>query len=249
MKFQKIKPKRVSDEIYRQLKEMILTGELNPDEKLPSERELAVQMGVSRPSLREALQKLEAQGFLEQIQGDGTYVKSVTAPLIAPAFTELIKRDDAIFDLMEIRKHLETWSARAAAERATEEEIAQMHEYLEEMRMAKEHGEVGHISDANFHSVISYATHNVFLVHVMNNIYEWIEKVSYEVRSRLYTSPEDHNELFRQHSCIFESISRKDPDAAYDCMVEHMNYIFTKLEKIFGPRKMPKPLVKKDSII
>jgi GntR family transcriptional repressor for pyruvate dehydrogenase complex len=231
--FQKIKPKKVSDEIYEQIKGLIVSGKLKPGEKLPPERELAASIGVSRPSLREALQKLEAKGFLEQIQGDGTYVKSATSDSFDGFLEEFAKKDNAIFDLMEVRRILETWAAYTAAERATDKEIAQMQEYLNEMKDAKDYGQIGYIPDANFHSTISYATHNVLLIHIMNNIYEWIEKVSFEVRSRMYTDEKSHEELFNQHSAIFNAIREGKPLAAYNAMNLHMDYIVKELNKVF----------------
>jgi len=231
--FQKIKPKKVSDEIYEQIKGLIISGKLKPGEKLPPERELAASIGVSRPSLREALQKLEAKGFLEQIQGDGTYVKSATSDSFDGFLEEFAKKDNAIFDLMEVRRILETWAAYTAAERATDKEIAQMQEYLNEMKDAKDYGQIGYIPDANFHSTISYATHNVLLIHIMNNIYEWIEKVSFEVRSRMYTDEKSHEELFNQHSAIFNAIREGKPLAAYNAMNLHMDYIVKELNKVF----------------
>ncbi|MBZ4643786.1 MAG: GntR family transcriptional regulator, transcriptional repressor for pyruvate dehydrogenase complex [Deferribacteres bacterium] len=233
MVFQKIKPKKVSDEIYEQIKGLIVSGKLKPGEKLPPERELAASIGVSRPSLREALQKLEAKGFLEQIQGDGTYVKSATSDSFDGFLEEFAKKDNAIFDLMEVRRILETWAAYTAAERATDKEIAQMQEYLNEMKDAKDYGQIGYIPDANFHSTISYATHNVLLIHIMNNIYEWIEKVSFEVRSRMYTDEKSHEELFNQHSAIFNAIREGKPLAAYNAMNLHMDYIVKELNKVF----------------
>lgn len=233
MVFQKIKPKKVSDEIYEQIKGLIISGKLKPGEKLPPERELAASIGVSRPSLREALQKLEAKGFLEQIQGDGTYVKSATSDSFDGFLEEFAKKDNAIFDLMEVRRILETWAAYTAAERATDKEIAQMQEYLNEMKDAKDYGQIGYIPDANFHSTISYATHNVLLIHIMNNIYEWIEKVSFEVRSRMYTDEKSHEELFNQHSAIFNAIREGKPLAAYNAMNLHMDYIVKELNKVF----------------
>ncbi|MGE4497355.1 MAG: FadR/GntR family transcriptional regulator [Deferribacterales bacterium] len=227
MRFQKIKPKRVSDEIYRQLKELVLGGELKPGEKLPSERELAVQMGVSRPTLREALQKLEAHGFLRQIQGDGTYVQSAASPVLSQAFTEMLNKDDAMKDLMELRKLLETWAARAAAERATEEEIEQLGEFLGEM----EGSEKDYESDASFHALISYASHNVLIIHVMNTVYEWITKVTYEVRSHIRTAG-GTEEVDRLHRKIFESIKNRDPEKAYKYMLEHMEYVEKQLESM-----------------
>lgn len=233
MVFQKIKPKRVSDEIFEQIKNHILSGKLKPGEKLPPERELAINLGVSRPSLREALQKLEAKGFLEQVQGDGTYVKSVTADSFDSFLEEFAKKENAIFDLMEIRRILETWAAYVAAERATESEIKQLQEYLNEMKEAKDYGEIGYISDANFHSTISYATHNVLLIHIMNNIYEWIERVSFEVRKNMYRDEKSHEELLAQHTAIFNAIKDRKPLSAYNAMNMHMDYIFKELNNIF----------------
>jgi GntR family transcriptional repressor for pyruvate dehydrogenase complex len=233
MKFTKIKPKKISDVIYEQIKNLILSGELIPDEKIPAERELATKLGVSRPSLREALNRLEAQGFLEQIQGDGTYVRSITSNAFDKAMEEFIKRDDAVVDLMEVRKILEIWAARTAAERANEDEINQMAEYLAEMKQAAADGELGHVSDANFHSTITYATHNVLLIHIMNNIYQWIERVSYEVRSRMHTDSEGSDYLYEQHCNILEAIKDRDPEKAYNAMLTHMEYVEEKVKHIF----------------
>jgi GntR family transcriptional repressor for pyruvate dehydrogenase complex len=232
MKFEKIRQKKISDIIYEQIKKMIMTAQLAPGEKLPSERELAVQIGVSRPSLREALHKLEAQGFLTQIHGDGTYVKSITSQTLDKAMEEFVKREEAIVDLMEVRAILETWAAKTAAVRATEEEIAHMKEYLDEMKSALDKGEVGHISDANFHSTISYATSNVLLIHIINTIYQWVEKVSYEVRSRLYMDRERFETLYVQHQKIFEAIKSRNPEASYKAMLEHMEYVVEEVNSI-----------------
>jgi GntR family transcriptional repressor for pyruvate dehydrogenase complex len=231
--FQKIKPKKISDEVYEQIKALILSGKLKPGEKLLPERELALELGVSRTSLREAIQKLCAQGFLHQVQGGGTFVKTITNGILDTAIEEFVKRDEAIFDLMEIRKILETWGAYTAAQRATEDELKNMEKYLNEMRLAKERGEIGHLSDANFHFTISHATHNVMLIHLMKNLFYWIEKVSYEVRSRMYTNPESHADLFNQHTNIFNAIIERNPEKAYNAMLTHMEYIVRELNRIF----------------
>ncbi|MBB5022714.1 FadR/GntR family transcriptional regulator [Desulfurispira natronophila] len=234
--FAKIKPKRISDEIYSQIKELILAGKLQPGQKLPPERELAANMGVSRPSLREAIHRLEAQGFVSHIQGSGTYVSSMTENAMGAAIDEYFKRGESIFDVVEMRKVLETWAARIAAERATDEEIVQMEEYLEEMRVACEQMQVGHEPDANFHSTISYATHNVLFVHVMNTIHQWVEQVSYEVRSRMFQDPEHHTMLYRQHKAIFEAIRDRNVDGAGMAMLEHMKYIEEQTRQIFADK-------------
>jgi len=230
--FQKIKPKRISDEIFEQVRKLIVEGKLKPGDKLPPERELASQMGVSRPTLREAIHKLEARGLLEQRQGGGTFVKSLGNETLDFAFEEYANKKDAIVDLMEVRKILETWAAYTAAERITDEELKHLEQYLKEMEEALKKGKIGYDSDADFHSTISYATKNIFLIHIMNTIYQWIEKISYEVRSRLYNDYYKHDLLFKQHKAIYIAIKNKDGLEAYSAMLSHMNYVMDSVKKI-----------------
>jgi len=230
--FQKIKPKRISDEIFEQVRKLIVEGKLKPGDKLPPERELASQMGVSRPTLREAINKLEARGLLEQRQGGGTFVKSLGNETFDFAFEEYANKKNAIVDLMEVRKILETWAAYTAAERITDEELRQLEQYLKEMEEALKKGKIGYDSDADFHSTISYATKNIFLIHIMNTIYQWIEKISYEVRSRLYNDYYKHDLLFKQHKAIYIAIKNKDGLEAYSAMLSHMNYVMDSVKKI-----------------
>jgi GntR family transcriptional repressor for pyruvate dehydrogenase complex len=230
--FNKIKPKKVSDEIYEQLRTLILKGELTPGTKLPPERELATKMGVSRPSIREAFHKLEVQGFIEQIQGDGTYIRPFTQEYLDTAIDEFMKNKSAIFDLMEVRKTLETWSAATAALRATDEQIAEMETYLNELKIAKDKGEIGHIADIKFHYAITSATSNVLQMHLMKNIHDWIEKVSYEVRSNMYKSKESQEILYKQHYDIFNAIKNKKPELAHKTMKKHIEHVEEHLRKI-----------------
>ena len=236
--FQKIKPKRISDEIFEQIRKLIVEGKLRPGDKLPPERELAAQMGVSRPTLREAINKLEARGLLEQRQGGGTFVKSLGNETFDFAFEEYANKKDAIVDLMEVRKILETWAAYTAAERITDEELKQLEQYLKEMEEALKKGKIGYDSDADFHSTISYATKNIFLIHIMNTIYQWIEKISYEVRSRLYNDYYKHDLLFKQHKAIYIAIKNKDALEAYNAMLTHMNYTMNSVKKIVADKDL-----------
>lgn len=228
--YQKIRPKRVSDEIYDQLKALIFNGQLKPGYKLPSERELALKMQISRPPLREAVMKLEAQGFLEQIQGDGTYVKSMTSQKMDRVFEELAKRENTIFDIMEIRTILEIWAAETAARKADEKSFEEIEKYLKEMEEAKNKEKIGFVSDASFHAAISKATNNVLLIHMINNLYQWIEKISYDVRMRKYQNPQAHLELYDQHREIFYSIKQRKSEQAAKAMRRHMEYVMEDLK-------------------
>jgi GntR family transcriptional repressor for pyruvate dehydrogenase complex len=121
--FKSVKHTRVSDEIVHQVKTMISDGKLKPGDRLPPERELIKEFGVSRPSLREALNTLVAMGFLE-VKGKRTFIKSVASESMQNPLSLMIKADfQKIFDLIEVRKALEAWAAFLAAQRATEEDI------------------------------------------------------------------------------------------------------------------------------
>ena len=103
----KIKAAKLSDVILQQLENMILEGSLAPGEKLPPERELAKQFEVSRPSLREAIQKLEAKGLVTRRQGGGTFVKNqLEEGLTDPLFDLISKHPESQFDLLEFRHAL-----------------------------------------------------------------------------------------------------------------------------------------------
>lgn len=232
--FHKIRPRKISDEVYEQIKDLIMSGRLQPGQKLPSERDLSVELGVSRPSLREAIQKLDAQGFLEQIQGDGTYVRSIAAQSMDHALEAFIKRDDAIFDLMKMRKILETWAASEAAARAQPDQIDFMRKALAEMEDNRRYGTVGAKADIRFHNGIFQGTNNLLLAHIMRTINEWLEKVSFEVRSRMYRDPDAHLHLFEQHQAVFNAIKSGDSAVAYDAMLRHMEYVERELRKIYG---------------
>ncbi len=234
--FKKIKPKRISDEIVEHIRDLILEGKLKPGDQLPPERELASRMGVSRPVVREAIIRLMDMGYLENLQGRGTFVRSITDHYMEDkAIHDLINKGiTALPEIVEVRKIFETWAAATAALRATPKELAQMEEYLKEMEEAKDRGQLGHVADANFHLSISYATHNTLLIHLMNSIYEMIEKVTYEIGAKMYNDPKSYQDLYDQHLAIFTAIKNGDPDGAYIKMLDHMHYVETEIRKLVG---------------
>src|SRR5512133_1220350 len=127
MRFKPIKPKKVSSQIADQIRESILAGDFTPGDKLPPERELAEMFGVSRPSVREALNILSSAGFVESYQGGGTVVKSLVETTTGNLLTELIKVErERALDVIEVRKGLESWTAYYAAKRALPEDIRRM---------------------------------------------------------------------------------------------------------------------------
>ena len=220
--FKTIKQVRVSDEIVNQIKNLISEGKLKPGVQLPPERDLIKEFGVSRPSLREALKSLGAMGFLEVRQAKRTFVKSMTSQKIEEPLSLLIKTDtQKIFDLIEVRKAMEAWSAFYAAKRATEEDIKQLESIIKGMREASEKGQSWEKNDADFHLAIAQATHNTIQTHIMSTIYDLLR----ESVARVFTDRAKLKRLLQQHYRIFIAIKRHAPEKARSRTLEHLDYV------------------------
>ncbi len=232
--FKPIKHTRVSDEIVNQVKNLISEGALKPGDQLPPERELIKQFGISRPTLREALKSLIAMGFLEVTQTKRTSVKSMTSERMQDPLSLLIKTDtEKIFDLIEVRKALEAWSAFLAAERATEDDIKQLESIIKEMKVAFEKGRSWEKEDADFHLAIAQATHNTIQTHIMSTIYDLLR----ESVARVFTDQAKVRRLLHQHYRIFSAIRNHSPDKARDRTLEHLNYVDSEV-KAFRSQKL-----------
>lgn len=222
--FKKIQQKKVSDRVFDQIRELIGTGQLNPGDKLPPERELVRLFEVSRSSVREAILKLEWMGFVEQRHGEGTFIKSVTESPLTDALESLAHQADFLFDLMEIRTVLECWAADRAAQKAGPEDIQKLRDCLAQMEQAKQAGQIGYQLNIELHMLIAQSAKNSFLLHIMNTISEWIRRVTYEVYSGLYADMRIYERLMAQHTAIVNAIARGDGQKASAAMSEHLRY-------------------------
>jgi GntR family transcriptional repressor for pyruvate dehydrogenase complex len=224
--FKSIKHTKISDEIISQIKSQISEGMLKPGDRLPPERELVKEFGVSRPSLREALNSLVAMGFLE-VKGKRTFIKSVASESMQDPLSLLIKTDtQKIFDLIEVRKAIEAWGAFLAAQRATEEDIIQLENILEEMRKAFEEGQSWEKQDADFHLAIAQATHNTIQTHMMSTIYDLLK----ESIARVFKDRAKVKKLLDHHHRIFSAIKNHSPEKARERTLEHLNYVETEVK-------------------
>ena len=220
--FRFVKRQRVSDEIASQVRALISEGVLKPGDRLPPERELIREFGVSRPSLREALKSLVAQGFLEVKQGDRTFVKSITSEKLQDPLSLLLKADtQKIFDLIEVRKAMEAWGAFHAAQRGSEEDIKQLEEIIGEMKAALDEGKSWEKQDADFHLAMAQATHNTIQTHIMSTIYDLLR----ESVAKVFRDQAKAKKLFNQHYRIFSAIKNRSPDKARERVLEHLNYV------------------------
>jgi GntR family transcriptional repressor for pyruvate dehydrogenase complex len=232
--FKSIKHTRISDEIANQIKTLISEGRLKPGDRLPPERELITEFGVSRPSLREALNSLVAMGFLE-IKGKRTFIKSVASESMQNPLSLIIKADtQKIFDLIEVRKALEAWAAFLAAQKATQEDIHRLENILEEMRNAFEQGRSWEKQDADFHLSIAQATHNTIQTHIMSTIYDLLR----ESMARVFKDRSRVKKLLDQHHRMFSAIKSHSPDKARERTLEHLTYVESEVKGSTGQNNL-----------
>jgi len=230
VEFTAIKPTRISDSVVEQIEEMILTGALRPGEKLPPERELAEQLGISRPTLREAIVILESKGLLESRRRGGTIVLDISEAGISDPLFELVSsRPSLVFHVLELREALEISSAYHAASRATPEEreaIAAKHRELEAVYEDSEADiETEARIDTEFHLSIAEASHNLALIHVMRGLMEVLQSgVAFNL-DKLREEPERHDRIKAQHAEICEAVISGDPERARNAAGQHLSFV------------------------
>jgi len=225
-KLKPIRPKRISDQVFDQLRELIFRGEFKAGEQILTERELAEAFGVSRTSVRDAINKLVVMGLLEQKQGQGTFVRSPDAKEQSILATMVESQDASITDLLEVRMGLECNAAAMAASRAVEKDLQFMEKSIEEMHKEVSSGRLGTEADVSFHMAICYATKNPLQVFIMKNFYDFLFtgiKVNLE---GLYQVPGNIETILEQHKTIFQAIRDHDPETAYRAMKRHIDFVY-----------------------
>src|SRR5512138_144046 len=225
MKFQPIKPKKVSSQIADQIRESILAGDFSPGDKLPPERELAEMFGVSRPSVREALNILASSGLVMSYQGGGTVVQSLVETAAGSPLSELIKGEqERALDVIEVRKCMEAWTSYYAAQRALPEDLRKLEKIVIEMEQNLDGMKPSQDLDANFHILIAQATHNIVWLHLMQSIFDAMKEFQRGVWRAVYLTEEDHRQLFAHHKAVYEAIRDREPERARDAMLTHLTF-------------------------
>jgi GntR family transcriptional regulator, transcriptional repressor for pyruvate dehydrogenase complex len=231
--FKQIKIRKISEEIVDQIKTAILEGKLKPGEKLPPERELIKELGISRVSLREALNSLESMGFVEIRQGGGSYVRSVVADRVKDPLNLMIKENvNKVFDLIKVRKGLETWAVSHAASQATESDIDALERIVKAMEKELEERIFSYKSDADFHLALSLASHNTIQAHLMFTIYDLLSEYLLFLNEKTHSNQEIRNKLYQQHLRIFNAIKERNSESAQREVMEHLTFVEGELKRL-----------------
>jgi GntR family transcriptional repressor for pyruvate dehydrogenase complex len=231
--FSPVKTNKKSNEVYNQLFALISSGKLTPGDKIPSERELAAELKISRQSIREALNRAEIMGLIKVRQGEGSFILSSVKGALMPPLTLIIEQEAArIFEFLEIRKLVEGWCAEKAALEATGEELQGMQEILEKMKKVAAKDKQWEELDLELHLSFVKATHNVIAVHIMEAL-----KVNFGPFfkfTKSMPSSEKMDVLWQHHYEIFKAIECRDPETAKQKVIEHINFIEEKLKEDMG---------------
>ncbi|MGM3160791.1 pyruvate dehydrogenase complex transcriptional repressor PdhR [Dickeya undicola] len=228
MAYSKIRQPKLSDVIEQQLEFLILEGTLRPGEKLPPERELAKQFDVSRPSLREAIQRLEAKGLLLRRQGGGTFVQNNLWQSVSDPLAELLSNHpESQFDLLETRHALEGIAAYYAALRGTEEDLQRIRDCHALIETARESSDLEGESEAVMHYqvAVTEATHNVVLLHLLRCMGPMLEQNVRQNFELLYLSREVLTQVSSHRARIFEAIVAREPEKAREASHRHLAFI------------------------
>jgi len=222
MAINRIKDKNVSDAVLDEIKRLIGSGEWKEGSKIPPENELAAMMGVSRVSVRSALQKLSSLGVIESRHGDGTFICKLDGSQgINMLIPVAILTGENHKYMVEFRRIIESEEAYLAAIRATDEEIALMKENYKRMKQVDPMSDECSALDVEFHLLIAQSCKNPMFIQTSNILQPTIlDNILY---ARKYTS---ENYALKYHNMIIEAIEKRDPVAARNAMWDHMDLVW-----------------------
>ncbi len=228
MPFHKVTPEKLSNSVVRQIEQMVLRGILRPGERLPSERDLADKLGVSRPSLRDAIADLAERGLLVSRAGSGVFVAEVLGSAFSPALTQLFStHEEAVFDYISFRRDIEGLAAERAAIFGSETDLKLIATIFGKMELAHQKRDPSDEAqlDAEFHMAIIEASHNVIMLHMLRSMFELLRQGVFYNRQVMFRNRMTRDQLLDQHRAINAAIQARDPGAARAAVAAHMAYV------------------------
>ena len=224
----KLQVPRISDAVAASLERRILEGSLKPGDRLPPERELSIELGVSRPSLREAIQKLASKGMVQSRQGGGTYVTDrLESSFFDPWQDMMGAHPNLREDLLEFRRMLEGQAAEWAAERATEADFSRLDQSFSALNEAFQSTDVEKRSNADiaFHQAVGEASHNVLIGHLSAALLRLMHDNIRLNLGELSSVPAASTLLKNQHAAIHTAIRDRKPQAARAAAETHIDFV------------------------
>ena len=219
---------RLADTIAAELEKRMLEGSLKPGDRLPAERTLALDMGVSRPCLREAMQKLVSKGLLTTRHGGGTHVTDRLEAHFVDPWQDMLKDHPQLHrDLLEFRQMLESQAAALAADRATDADLARLDAVHAALEASYSGDDLAVCIDADvaFHQAIAEAAHNVLIGHLTASLMRVIHGHVAGNLEHLHARPQRWNQLRAQHEAIWQAIRERNPEEAAQAARSHVEFV------------------------
>lgn len=216
--FEVVRRNKVYEEVARQIERLILT-KLHPGDKLPSERELAETLRVSRSSIRDAIRSLELMGLVEPRQGTGTIVRDASSASAPSPFADALKRRrELVSELLDFRRMLEPPLAERAATHASADDVSEMEDILRRQEEKQRRGQPAVAEDAEFHYSIALASANSVVLKVIDILMDLLR----DTRERSLQVEGRAQKSLAGHRRILAAIKRRDAEAARDAMRRHI---------------------------
>lgn len=228
MPFQKIASEKLSQAVVRQIEQLILRGILRPGERLPSERELSEKLGVSRPSLREAIGDLQDRGLLTTRVGSGIYVADVLGSAFSEALIRLFANHaEAVFDYLSFRRDMEGLAAERAARLGSATDLKVVDTVFRKMEAAHRKRDPSDEArlDAEFHMSIIEASHNVVMLHMMRAMFDLLREGVFYNRAMMFKQRAIRDILLDQHRAINDALQIRDAAQARKAVQLHLSYV------------------------
>jgi len=209
-----------TDQAIDGIRELIASGEFRPGAKLPKEKELALRLGVSRNSLREAVRALELVGVVEARQGDGTYVTSLDPQLLLEALSFVVDfhRDDTVLEFLAVRRILEPAATAMAASRISEQQLDALAAQLDKLGAAPSVEELV-ACDLDFHRGIVQSSGNSVLCSLLDGL------SGPTTRARIWrglTQEDAVSRTLHEHRAILDALRDRDAEAARSWATVHI---------------------------
>jgi GntR family transcriptional repressor for pyruvate dehydrogenase complex len=219
---------RIADAVAKDLELRILEGSLKPGDRLPSERTLALELSVSRPTLREAIQKLVSKGLLSTKHGGGTVVTDRLQASFADPWQDMLKGHPLLqSDMLEFRHMLEGEAALLAAERATGADIERIDASFAALEAAYDSDNMQACIDTDvaFHQAIAEASHNAMIGHLSASLMRVVHGHVSDNLIHLHASPKRWAQIRAQHRAIWEAVRNHEPGDSKRVAREHITFV------------------------
>ena len=236
--FARVPKNALSEEIVGRLLELLKAKKLRPGEKLPPERELAEQLQVSRPSLREALRALAIMHVVETRQGSGTSITSLQPELLVEHLDFVFALADSTYlSLFEARKVVEVGICGLAAERITDEDLARLEGCLEQSLAGLSDANLYFQADVALHEIITEAAESPVLSRIMASISHLVRAS----RERTSVLPNIAYQTIEDHRAIVSALKQHNPEAARQAMYQHLHHIEQRFLNALAPSIVSAP--------